>query len=567
MSTETGRSPTYEELRERLEQLEAAFKVLRRGEADLVVGESGPLVVRLKSLVEERERLAAEMEQLAREWQLTFDSSRDGICILDPSGRVTRANRAVEEIFRCSREEVLGRDFCELAAGNGEQAFSRRDGREGTVPSPGGESLELRRGDRWLTVTVDPVRGAAGQVTGFIAHIHDVTDRKRMELERSALEGQLAQAQKLEAIGRLAGGLAHDFNNLLGVILGCGEHLLDELHPGDPLLEDVRQIVDAARRSATMTRQLLAFSRRQALKPQVVILNDNLRQMEKMLRRLIGEDIQIELSLREDLAPVMVDPGQMDQVILNLVVNARDAMPEGGKLVLQTDNVNLVEADTLARPGIAPGRYVRLAVSDTGCGMEPEVMNRIFEPFFSTKGAERGTGLGLSTVYGIVRQSGGYVRVDSLPGRGTTFEVYLPQSEAEPRAQTPREGGARPGAGEHLLVVEDDPSLRALLNRMLTKLGYRVTLAANGGEAVVLVEEAGLKPDLLMTDVVMPGMSGVVLAKRLKRQCPGLRVVYMSGYAEPSASHPGLLDPEAPFLQKPFTARELSSQLRKLLDS
>ncbi len=565
MTRERDRSPSYEELLELLEEQQATLDALRRGEADLLIGESGPLVVRLKTLVEEKERLAAETERLARQWQLTFDSSRDAILILDSQQRVTRANRAAETIFQRSLEEILGQRFWELACGGIDRVSSQVP--EEALVGPTGGVVELRYGDRWLAVVTDPVQGTADTTTAFIAHVHDVTDRKRMELERSALESQLLQAQKLEAIGRLAGGLAHDFNNMLSVILGCGEQLLDQLHPGDPLVEDVREIVEAARRSAAMTRQLLAFSKRQPLKPEVVFLNRHLREMERMLRRLIGEDIRLQLSLKDDLAPVTVDPGQIDQVILNLVVNARDAMPEGGELTIGTDNVELDSSYAAVHPEVRPGPYVLLAVTDTGRGMEAEVKDRIFEPFFTTKGGEKGTGLGLSTAYGIVKQSGGHIWVYSEPGRGTTFKVYLPRTEAAAAMPVPvPEEQGRPGAGEHVLVVEDDGPLRVVLKRMLTRLGYRVTVAANGGEALLLMEERGLEPDLLMTDVVLPGMSGALLAERLQRYRPGLRVLYMSGYTGDTVVHHTGLEAGTPFLQKPFSIRDLAVQLRKVLN-
>ncbi|GAB4112662.1 MAG: hypothetical protein Kow001_14410 [Acidobacteriota bacterium] len=563
MTREKDPSPSYEELLERLGQLQATLEALRRGEADLLIGESGPVVVRLKTLVEEKERLAAETERLARQWQLTFDSSRDAILILDAHQRVTRANRAAETIFQCSLEEILGRGFWELAGRDSDRTSSQV--REEVLPDRVGEVMEVRCGDRWLAIVTDPVQGPADPTTVFIAHVRDVTDRKRMELERSRLETQLLQAQKLEAIGRLAGGLAHDFNNMLSVILGCGEQLLDQLHSGDPLAEDVREIVEAARRSATMTRQLLAFSKRQPLKPEVVSLNQHLKEMERMLRRLIGEDIRLELSLKDDLGPVSVDPGQIDQVILNLVVNARDAMPEGGELTITTDNVELDSSYAGVHPEVVPGPYVLLAVTDTGRGMEPEVKDRIFEPFFTTKGGEKGTGLGLSTAYGIVKQSGGHIWVYSEPGRGTTFKVYLPRTEAAAAPDIAPQEQGRPGAGEHVLVVEDDGALRLLLKRMLTRLGYRVTVAANGGEALLLMEERGLEPDLLMTDVVMPGMSGALLAERLQRFRPGLRVLYMSGYTGDTVVHHTGMEPGTPFLQKPFSIRDLAVQLRKVL--
>ncbi|MBW2093234.1 MAG: response regulator, partial [Deltaproteobacteria bacterium] len=409
------------------------------------------------------------------------------------------------------------------------------------------------------------------------------------EREKKKLEEQLQQAQKLESIGRLAGGVAHDFNNMLSVILGYGEIVHQELHPGDPLRKDMEAILKAARSSADLTRQLLAFSRKQTLQPEVLDLNEVVRSIEKMLRRLIGEDIALELSLSKDLSHVKVDPGQIEQVIMNLAVNARDAMPTGGKLLIETSEVELDEAYAQNHADVTPGKYVMLAMTDTGCGMDKEVLLQIFDPFFTTKEKGKGTGLGLSTVYGIVKQSGGNIWVYSEPGQGATFKIYLPVTgdQAETlaeevaratfkiylpvtgdQAETLAEEVAREesaGGGEHILVVEDEESLRKLLKAMLSRSGYKVTLAANGGEALLLVEEKGLKPDLVITDVVMPGMSGRELVDRLQRKQPDLMALYMSGYTDNAIIHHGALDPGTPFIQKPFTIHDIAEKVRAVL--
>ncbi|GAB4253515.1 response regulator [Deferrisoma sp.] len=389
--------------------------------------------------------------------------------------------------------------------------------------------------------------------------------RDREQREKEAIREQFYRAQRLESIGRLAGGVAHDFNNMLNVILGYGELIVEKLPPDDPLRPKVEAMVEAGWRAAKLTRQLLAFSRKQTLQPRVVDLNELVQEFEKMLRRLIGEDIVLDLDLRSDIGRVRVDPGQMEQVILNLAVNARDAMPDGGRLHIATAEADLDEAYAATHPGVEPGRYVLLSVSDTGCGMDEETLGHIFEPFFTTKEEGKGTGLGLATVYGIVKQSGGHIWVYSEPGRGTTFKIYLPRAEAEARPDARARPAAPPEGGRgRILVVEDEPAIRELLGTMLTQLGYDVTLAANGGEALLLVEEKGLRPDLVLTDVVMPHMSGKELVERLRQNRPDLRALFMSGYTG-AALPPGVLGEGVPFLPKPFTLRGLADAVRNAL--
>ncbi len=683
--------PAYEELLSRLERAEAAIQALLKGEIDTLIGEAGPLVVRYRSALEELERLRAEAEGLAREWQTTFDALPDGIWILDADQRVVRANRASEGLFHCPMEEAVGRHCFEIVHGTAE-------------PIPGcpfclmrgslrREQLEMQVGGRWLLLTVDPVVDAQGELKAAVHVTTDITERKlseealresegryralveqslqgmaviqdmrvvyanqalaslsgyskeellamsprqveevvhpedrgsvlralakrlageevppeqefrflrkdgevrwvrtmasgieyggrpavqvaylditervKGEEQRQRLQEQLLHAQRLESVGRLAGGVAHDFNNLLSVIMGYGEIVLSQLDPMDPLKEDVRQILEAGRRASELTRQLLAFSRKQPLRPMVLDLNDVLSDLEKILRRVIGEDIELELRLSQGLGRVMADPGQMEQVIMNLAVNARDAMPDGGRLIIETRNIELDSAYAMTHPGAIPGPHVLLSVTDTGCGMEKEVLDHLFEPFFTTKEKGKGTGLGLSTVYGIVKQSGGEIQVRSEPGKGATFEILLPRFDGEPEAkEAPRAEAEAAGVGGHILLVEDDPSVRGLIQRMLERLGYRVTAAASGGEALLLVEEKGMRFDLLMTDVVMPGMDGALLAGRLRKGQPDLKVLYMSGYADDRIAHRGVLDSGAPFIQKPFSLQGLAEKVRSVL--
>ncbi len=406
----------------------------------------------------------------------------------------------------------------------------------------------------------------AGKIINYVAVKRDITRQIRIRKEKKQLQEQLQQAQKVEAIGRLAGGVAHDFNNMLSIILGYGESLLDQLHTGDPMREDVKEIMEAGRRSAALTRQLLAFSRKQTLQPTVLDLNDIISNLEKMLGRLIGEDIELNLLLAENLGLVMADPGQIEQVIMNISVNARDAMPMGGKLLIESTNIELDRIYADDHPSVIPGRYAMVAITDTGFGMDNDTLLKVFEPFFTTKGKNQGTGLGLSTVYGIVKQSGGNIWVYSERGHGTTFKVYLPIIDAEKTIEkkSPERDNIQ-GHGELIIVVEDEKSVRRLMIKVLTKLDYQVKIAANGGEALLLIEEYGLEPDLVITDVIMPGVGGAALIKRLKKTRPELKVLYMSGYTDSAIVHHGILDSDTPFIQKPFTVRELIAKVQEVL--
>jgi two-component system cell cycle sensor histidine kinase/response regulator CckA len=390
----------------------------------------------------------------------------------------------------------------------------------------------------------------------------DVTERRQLEM-------QLRQAQKMEAIGQLAGGVAHDFNNMLSVIFGHSELLALDLPPDEPRRESVTQICQAAERAAALTRQLLAFSRQQVLEPTVLDLNGLVTEAEKMLRRLIGEDMRLTTRLGPNLSRVRVDPGQMEQVIMNLAVNARDAMPQGGRLTIETREVELEPVYAQAHPGARSGRHVLLAVSDTGCGMSPEIQARVFEPFFTTKPVGQGTGLGLAVVHGIIKQSGGHITIDSAPGMGTTFNIYLPVVADEPWAKPAPSAPAKPvGGSETILLVEDEELMRAITARLLENLGYRVLEASGGKEALRLAEAGGLeKIDLLMSDVVMPGMSGRDLADRLRDCRPGLKVLFQSGYTGEVILRHGVLRTGVAFLQKPFRLDALAKKVRAVLES
>ncbi len=430
----------------------------------------------------------------------------------------------------------------------------RVDGVESEWKRKDGSSLFVRLSGR-------TVLGEGGALEGFEVIAEDVRERRQ-------LEEQLRQAQKMEAVGRLAGGIAHDFNNLLTVVTGYNDLLLADFKAADGVRGYLEEIKRAAERATELTRQLLAFSRKQVLAPQILDLNTVVAGMDKMLRHVIGEDIDLVTVLEPNLGRVKADPGQVEQVILNLAVNARDAMPQGGKLTLTTANVDLDRTYTLRHVLAAPGPHVLLAVSDTGCGIDAGTLNHIFEPFFTTKEPGKGTGLGLAMVYGIVQQSGGNIWVYSEPGKGSTFKVYLPRVEEPAARDNPREAVEVPARGsEVVLVVEDDAAVRPLVRGVLGAHGYKVLIASDPEEAVHICEDPTRTIDLLLTDVVMPLMSGRQLAEHLVSLRPKLKVLYMSGYTDDAVVHHGILEKGTAFLQKPFTPVALARKVREILDA
>jgi PAS domain S-box-containing protein len=395
----------------------------------------------------------------------------------------------------------------------------------------------------------------------------DITELKRAEEEKAVLQEQLRQSQKVEAIGRLAGGIAHDFNNLLTVIKGYSQLSSFELKEGDPLSVNIDEIQNAAERAASLTRQLLAFSRRQVMEMKVLDLNTLLRDLEKMLRRVIGEDIEMVIQLAEDLGRVRADVGQIEQVIMNLAVNAKDAMPSGGKLTIETANVELDESYARSHVDVRHGHYVMFSVSDTGVGMTPEVRERIFEPFFTTKERGKGTGLGLSTTYGIVKQSEGHIWVYSVQGKGTTFKIYLPRVN-EPLEEIRKEVLKKelPRGNETILIVEDEEEVRKLAGKILEKQGYRILETFNGDDALVACEKRKSPIHLMLADIIMPGMSGSELAKLLIPLYPEIKILYMSGYTDNAIVRHGVLEKGVNYIQKPFTMEGLARKVREVLD-
>ncbi len=413
-----------------------------------------------------------------------------------------------------------------------------------------------------------PIKNQDSTVSKMTVY-RDITDLLTALEEKEKAERKLMQIQKVESIGNLAGGIAHDFNNMLGIILGYGEDLLESIDTADPDHESVEEIVKAAKRSAELTRQLLAFSRRQTLQPRVLCLNSIITNLVKMLQRVIGENIELVTVLDDDLKYVEVDPGQMEQVIVNLAINARDAMPLGGRLVIETSSIVLDEEYAGIYPNVKPGNHAMLSITDNGTGMDKETLKKAFDPFYTTKEKGKGTGLGLSTVYGIVRQSGGNVWLYSEPGHGTSVKIYLPESSSSKldnveKSEIPE---SLNGNGEMILIVEDEPSMRKFCRNILESMDYRVTAAENGIEALKLVEEKNLKPDILLTDIIMPKMGGKDLYSILAETLPDIKIIYMSGYTGNAISGSNLIHSGTAFIQKPFTRKDLGQKIKTLLNS
>jgi PAS domain S-box-containing protein len=513
----------------------------------------------IESDVTEQHRAEEALRQANEELHAIIQASPVPIYALDLEGRVTRWNAAAEKTFGWTAAEAINRRLPFIR--DDELEFFKRHmelARRGH--NFAGFELSRHRRDGSaidLNLWTAPLRDAAGNTEGFISLMIDVTERKM-------LEEQLRQSQKMEAVGRLAGGVAHDFNNLLTVITGYGYMLLDDLGENSPLRTNAEEILQAVDRATALTSQLLAFSRRQTAKPKALDLSALVLNMDKMLRRMIGEDIDLVTALAPDLGIVKADPGQLDQVVMNLVVNSRDAMPHGGRVTIETANVALDEEYARLHPPITPGNYVRLSVSDTGDGMDESTKTHIFEPFFTTKEQGKGTGLGLYTVYGIVKQSGGDISVTSEPGKGTKIAVYLPRAEGSVAATEEKPAGTeRLRGSETVLVVEDEAEVRKLVHDVLRQFGYTVLAAAEPEEAIAICGSYPGEIHLLLTDVVMPQMNGFDLAQRIVDARPGIRVILMSGYTQDISI---LNSGDLPFLRKPFAPLALTRKIRQVLD-
>ena len=508
--------------------------------------------------VTEQRRIEESLRESARQWNATFDAMADAVCLVSLDGTLRRCNAAVSRMFHRRTDELVGRrcyDVIHGASGFVEGCPFVRMQRTGRP-----ESHEFRAGDRWFASSAVPVYDDDGALVAGTCSISDVTERKR-------LEEQFRQSQKMEAVGRLAGGIAHDFNNKLGVVMSYCDLVLRELGPDPFARPAIQEILRAAEDAAVLTNQLLTFSRKQPVQPKVLNLNAMVRRLRGPLGRLLGEDVALSAQLASGLGNVLVDPTHMEQVILNLAVNARDAMPEGGELTVATANVDT--ADPAADPGEPPVArpYVVLTVADTGSGMDARTLEHIFDPFFTTKEVGQGTGLGLSTVYGIVAQAKGDIEVASEPGRGTSFRISLPRVDAAVEddrgdlAEVPLPRGT-----ETILVVEDDDQVRQVVVLVLHQCGYTVLHAANHQQALPLAEHYQGRIDLLVTDVVMPGMSGPELARRVRAVRPRIGVLYVSGHASDAMTSYGMDIAEVNLLRKPFAPAVLAKEVRRLLN-
>jgi PAS domain S-box-containing protein len=510
--------------------------------------------------ITERKLLQESIKASDERYRSLFNDALDMIHIVDDDGRIIDANPAEITILGYTKEEFIGKHLCDITHPD----YKDRT-RSYFQKVLDGENLDiyetalLTKTGETIHVEVNAVPKRLGS-QGIRAVLRNITERKR-------LEHQLLQAQKMEAIGTLAGGVAHDFNNMLGVILGHTEMILEDMEPEGSHYENLEEVLKAAQRSADLTRQLLAFARKQTIEPMVLDLNDTVDGMLKMLKRLIGEDIELIWRPETNILPVKMDPAQLDQILANLCVNARDAIPDVGKVTIETENMFLDKAYCSDHFGFKPGKYVMLVVSDNGCGMDKQTVDKIFEPFFTTKESGKGSGLGLSTVYGIVKQNGGFINVYSEPGQGTSFKIFIRVHEGDVAEKIGMTAVDRPlGEGETILLVEDEQGLLTMGQRMLERLKYDVITATSPGEAMALAQKNANKIHLLITDVVMPKMSGKDLAGRIKGFNPNIKVLFMSGYTANVIAHHGVLDQGVHFIAKPFSIRSLSTKVREVLD-
>lgn len=504
---------------------------------------------------EERERANAMLRQV-------LEAAPDGIILTRPSGEITYANRALEVMFGYERGELDGITIESLVPETHRSRHASRRGgwlleRRARVMAQGHETNGLRRDGTTLPIEVSLTALENGMP---LVIVRDVSQRR-------TLEERIRATQRMEAVGRLSGGIAHDFNNLLAIISTYGCFVLEALEAEHPARRDLMEVLAATERAAALTSQLLAFSRRQLIEPRRLDVSILLTDLSRMLIRTLGTDIEISTVLDERLWTVEMDPSQFEQVLLNLAVNARDAMPHGGKLTIEAANTSLDDEYAAQHPEVEPGEYIRISITDSGVGMSEHVRARVFEPFFTTKPVGKGTGLGLASVYGIVRQARGHIWVYSEPGAGTTFKVYLPRANGEPEAAVVRRSIIPKGGDETILVVEDEPIVRASTVRLLRNAGYAVVEASNGVDALIKCRACDGRLSLVVTDVVMPQMGGRELASKLAETWPEIRVLYVSGYTENAIVHHGVLDSGLVFLQKPYKREDLLSRVRQLLDA
>jgi PAS domain S-box-containing protein len=521
--------------------------------------------------IAERRQAEQELRQQAEFLQSLIDAAPNPIFYKDAEGRFLGCNRAFEALYGLASSEIIGKTVhavqvkeqaglhaavdAELLAHRGRQTY------ESPFTAPDGRQCDLQ-------VHKATFDGPDGTPAGIIGVVVNITDRKAAEREWHKLQDQLAHSQKMESVGRLAGGVAHDFNNMLNIILGYSELMLFQVKPDDPLYSQIQEIHTAGERSRDITRQLLAFARKEIITPKVLDLNSSVEEMIKILKRLIGENITLTWLPGQNLWPVLLDPSQLDQILANLCVNARDAIADVGKVVIATGTASFDADYCAAHEDVHPGDYVWLSVSDSGCGMDDEMLDKVFEPFFTTKGLGQGTGLGLSTVYGIVKQNDGGIEVESLPGQGTAFTIYIPRhEEAVPDTTRRASEGPTMGNGETVLVVEDEVAILELTELILTTYNYRVIAAKSPTEGLSWAESHPGEIDLLVTDVVMPEMNGRDLADRLRSLYPAMKVLYMSGYTANVVADRGTLGEGVHFIQKPWTTLDFVAKVQAALSA
>jgi len=513
------------------------------------------------------EEIEEALRKASSEWRATFDATHELIMMVGGDCRIIKVNRATTDFFDKTYEEILGRDcrsFFEESGLPGE--LLPLEGVKGTGLHIESE-VYLQERDIWILASADPIVGTRGEVTGIVVILRDITDLKKAEEARKEMQSQLLQVQKMDSIGRLAGGVAHDFNNMLSAILAYSEFAYLKIPEDHPARGNLQIVLSAAEKAAALTRQLLVFSRKQVLEKKVVNLGGTIDNTGRMLSRIIRKNVELDIRAHRDRRNILADQGQIEQIIMNLALNARDAMPLGGKLVIETFDL-LVDGDSEAPlQEMEPGAYAALSVKDTGEGIPPGVREKIFDPFFTTKEEGKGTGLGLSTVYGIVRQHGGHILVDSEKGRGSTFTVFFPVTEVVAEETLMEKETGKVTGEEAILAVDDDDSIRMILADTLEPLGYTLSVTANGEEALRIMEKSSGRIDLLLADVMMPGMNGKELAEVFRKRWPETKVLLMSGYAsddlESYLSNRGSVR----FIEKPLTPGKLASTVREVLDA